>query len=191
MAFTQIEGCLNSCPISAMVQENDSMKALKPGNFLIDRPIWRLYPNRSHIFTPHFILRCWQLEPKAFTSFSAVMATEISRWFKKCHDCTWNLTMSDVILLHEDNTLPMKRSIADITEVHPGKDGIGLVILGPWLQRLLLECIQDQSQRLCSYYPILLLLRLTLALIFLLLILVCFCIPVKDILSSVCNVNYS
>ena len=86
-----------------MVQENDSMKALTPGNFLIARPIWRLYPDRSHIFTPHFILRCWQLEPKAFTSFSAVMATEISRWFKKCHDCTWNLTMSDVILLCEDN----------------------------------------------------------------------------------------
>lgn len=58
--LTQIEACLNSCTLSAVTQEDDSVEALTPGHFLIGRPIEAL-PNSSQSFGSLSLLCRWHL----------------------------------------------------------------------------------------------------------------------------------
>ena len=57
---TQIEACPNSRPLSAMMQEDDSVEALTQSHFLIGRPIKAL-PDSSQSFGPISLLHRWHL----------------------------------------------------------------------------------------------------------------------------------
>ena len=48
--LTQIESCLNSHPLTAVIQEDDGVKALTPGHFIIARPL-EVLPDSSHHIT--------------------------------------------------------------------------------------------------------------------------------------------
>ena len=55
--LTQIEACLNGCPLVALGKNDDGIEALTSGHFLVARLLQAL-PNPSESFHPISVLRC-------------------------------------------------------------------------------------------------------------------------------------
>ena len=82
--------------------------------------LWSLSPlSHWHLcqaLTRHFWQR-WSLE----------YINSLKR-YTKWHRASKNLAVGDVVVLREDNTIPMKWPLAKVVEVHEGKDGLVRVV---------------------------------------------------------------
>ncbi|XP_055622690.1 uncharacterized protein LOC129766204 [Toxorhynchites rutilus septentrionalis] len=124
--LAQIEGVLNSRPITPLSSDPSDLQALTPGHFLIGRPILTLpEPDLSEIptsrldmwqkmqlLTQHFWRR-WQDE------YLSTLQTRY-RWTT----VNQNLLIGSIVLIRDDNKPIGKWSMGRVTDVHPGEDGL-------------------------------------------------------------------
>ncbi|GFT72432.1 integrase catalytic domain-containing protein [Trichonephila clavipes] len=123
--ITQIEGILNSRPITPLSEDIDDLEALTPGHFLIGRPI-------TSISEPNLLdktentLSWWQKLTKIvqhiWTKWSRDYLNNLqqrNKWqFHKD-----NVKLNTMFLIKEDNLPVNKWSLGHITKLFPGTDG--------------------------------------------------------------------
>ena len=128
--LTQIEAVLNSRPLAPMPCDDDGIEALTPGHFLVGKPLEAL-PDPSDSYRPVSLLRRWHLCQSLVRHFWKRWSTEYLhtlRHYKKWHSINKNLQVGDILVLQEDNRLPLKCPLRRIVEVHPSKDGLVHVV---------------------------------------------------------------
>jgi hypothetical protein len=123
--LTEIEACLNSRPLCALSSDPHSSTYLSPGHFLIGDPLAQL-PAADLTNVKLNRLSRWQSYQQQLQLFwkrwSADYLHDLNqrqRWQK----ATPNLQIGKVVLVKDDNTLPLQWPLAIITDVHPGPDG--------------------------------------------------------------------
>ena len=128
--ITQIEAVLNSRPLVSMPSDDDGIEPLTPGHFLVGKPLESL-PDHSFSYRPLTLLRRWHLCQSLVRHFWKRWSTEyIStlRHFTKWHHPNRNIQIGDVVILQDDNLVPLKWPLGKIVETYPGKDGIVRVV---------------------------------------------------------------
>lgn len=126
----QIEGILNSRPLTPMSSNIDDYTSLTPGHFLIGGPLNALpEPSVCHLDFNR-LSRYQRLQfcmQKFWQRWSAEYLMEL-----QCRQ-KWNIENSKIkignlVLLHEDNVPPMHWIMGRIVETHPGTDGLIRVV---------------------------------------------------------------
>ncbi|XP_055598419.1 uncharacterized protein LOC129747991 [Uranotaenia lowii] len=126
----QIEGCLNSRPITPLSDESSDLEPLTPGHFLIGSQL-KAVPDNDLSAIQMNRLRKWQQTQKIFQDIW-------KRWHRE-YLCTlqartkWCNTPVEIkpgqlVLLKDEGKIPMHWPTARITEIHPGDDGITRVV---------------------------------------------------------------
>ena len=87
---------------------------------MIGRPLTAL-PDHLHQEQPITLLRRWQLCQNVINHFWKKWSTEyITKWFHRSR----NVSVGDVIILHDETLLPTNWLLARVIKVHPGKDNL-------------------------------------------------------------------
>ncbi|CAK1588736.1 unnamed protein product [Parnassius mnemosyne] len=127
--LVQIEGVLNSRPLTPLSTDPDDLLPLTPGHFLIGRPINSL-PSQNYEEVPSSRLsryqRIQQLRQHFWRRWSKEYLSELqqrSKWRSNAD----TLGTGDLVVLKEDNLPPLKWRLGRITAFHPGADGINRV----------------------------------------------------------------
>jgi hypothetical protein len=123
----QVEGILNSRPITPMSSDPNDLTALTPGHFLIGRPLAAL-PQDDLTDTPAYRLSRWQdVQQRAqhlWKRFSTEYLTLLNsrpKWLEPLPDLTPGL----LVLLRDNESPigPQHWNLARITKCYPGRDG--------------------------------------------------------------------
>ena len=129
--LTQIEGCLNSCPL--VYTENsteDFIEVLTPGYFLIGQPLMSL-PDPAMSFQSVSLLKRWHLcqclTRHFWKRWSLEYLATLQQIYKWQHS-TRNMAVDNVVLLIEDEVIPSNLPLARVVKVYPGKDGVVRVV---------------------------------------------------------------
>ena len=128
--MTQVESCLNSRPLVALPSDGDSVNVLTPAHFLIGRPLESL-PDSSFSYRPLSLLRRWHLCQNIVRQFWVRWKREYLsslRKHSKWHKPTQNLSVGDIVVLHDDSVFATKWPIGRITRVFYGQDGLVRVV---------------------------------------------------------------
>lgn len=128
--LAQIEACLNSRPLVPSPFDDEGVEALTPGHFLIGRPLTSL-PDPSFSYRSISLLKRWHLCQHLVRRFWRRWSTEYIaslRKITKRHHPSRNITVGDLVTMHEDNLVPGKWPLARVTEIHPGRDGVVRVV---------------------------------------------------------------
>ena len=122
----QVEAMLNSRPIVPMSSDPCDLEVLTPGHFITGGPLVSI-PEESLVDVPTNRLRRWKL----VTAFAQHIW---QRWHREyLHTLQnrpkWihpqeNLKKGDLVLIHEDNTPPLRWKMGRVTNVFPGKDDV-------------------------------------------------------------------
>ncbi|GFV94746.1 integrase catalytic domain-containing protein [Trichonephila clavipes] len=121
--MTQIEGILNSRPLSPLSTDIDDLSVLTPAHFLIGRPITSIsYPDIIHIETNRLSIyqRLTKIVQSIWKRWSNNYLSNLqqrSKWkFEKD-----NARVGDLVLIKEDNLSVNKWPMGRLIEVLPGK----------------------------------------------------------------------
>ena len=129
--LAQIEACMNSHPLGVIPHENDDgIEVLTPGHFLVGRPIEAI-PDHALSYQPISLLRRWHLCEALIRHFWKRWHSEYITSLRKNHKWhypTRNFQVGDIVVLREDNVIPMQWPLARIIETHTGKDGLVRVV---------------------------------------------------------------
>ncbi|CAK1600414.1 unnamed protein product [Parnassius mnemosyne] len=127
--LVQIEGVLNSRPLTPLSTDPDDLLPLTPGHFLIGRLITS-FPSQNYGEVPSSRLsryqRIQQLRQHFWRRWSKEYLSELqqrSKWRSNAD----TLGTGDLVVLKEDNLPPLKWRLGRITAFHPGADGINRV----------------------------------------------------------------
>ncbi|GFT77308.1 integrase catalytic domain-containing protein [Trichonephila clavipes] len=122
--MTQIEGILNSNPLTPLLTDIDDLSVLTPAHFLIGRPITSISePNIIHIETNRLNIhqRLTKIVQSIWKRWSNNYLSNLqqrSKWkFEKD-----NARVGDLVLIKEDNLAVNKWLMGRLIEVFPGKD---------------------------------------------------------------------
>jgi len=123
--LTQIEGILNSRPLTVVSSNPDDLQALTPSHFLIGGPIVALpEPNLLDINIGR--LDRWQAIQQRQQAFWKRWSSEfISRlqqrpkWIKEQPQ----LEVNSIVIIKDENLPPSKWRLGRVIALHPGKDG--------------------------------------------------------------------
>lgn len=124
--ITRIGGCLNSRPLGALSEESSDDLALTPAHFLTGGSMEAVAVDAS--VTPQSSIgskwRHLQLLHQQF--WKRWQADYINGLQKrnKWHQPKENLKVGDVVIMRDDNCPPTLWRLAQIHELHPGKDGL-------------------------------------------------------------------
>ncbi|XP_062557114.1 uncharacterized protein LOC134221972 [Armigeres subalbatus] len=127
--LVQIEGCLNSRPLTPMSDDPNDLEPLTPSHFLIGSSLQSLPdPDLENVKLNR--LDRFQLMQKLLQDFW-------KRWRREylCQlqgrNKRWKppikVDIGGLVIIREDNQPPMKWKLGRITAVHPGTDGIQLL----------------------------------------------------------------
>ena len=125
--ITQIEACLNSQPLVPLPSDDDGIEALTLGHFVIGRLIEALsdpsFPYQL-LSLPSYWHLCQALTHHFWRGWSLEYINSLKHYYTTWHPASMNLAVDDIVLLREDNTIPMKWPLAKVVEVYEGKDGL-------------------------------------------------------------------
>ena len=119
----QIEGCLNSRPLTAITSHD--IAALTPGHCLIGRPLTP-YPETIITKEPS-LLRRWMLCQAIVHHFWRRWSHEYLQQLQalpKWRNSTPNLQIGDVMVIKDDHTFTCQWPLAKVIETFPGRDGL-------------------------------------------------------------------
>ncbi|GFV79151.1 integrase catalytic domain-containing protein [Trichonephila clavipes] len=128
--ITQIEGILNSRPITPLSEDIDDLEVLTPGHFLIGRPITSISEPNLLDKTENTLSR-WQKLTKIvqhiWTKWSRDYLNNLqqrNKWqFHKD-----NVKLNTMVLIKDDNLPVNKWSLGRLTKLVPGTDGMVRVV---------------------------------------------------------------
>jgi hypothetical protein len=122
--ISEIEGVLNSRPLTPLSSDFDDFETLTPGHFLIGRPITSLVePHLTDISESHLnrwqkVTKLGQLIWKRWKRDYLNNLQQRSKWkFEKN-----NVKIGDLVLIKEDNLPSCKWSVGRIVKIYPGSD---------------------------------------------------------------------
>ncbi|GFV68112.1 integrase catalytic domain-containing protein [Trichonephila clavipes] len=121
--MTQIEGILNSRPLTPLSTDIDDLSVLTPAHFLIGRPITSINEPNIHIETNRLNIyqRLTKIVQSIWKRWSNNYLSNLqqrSKWkFEKD-----NARVGDLVLIKEDNLAVNKWLMGRLIEVFPGKD---------------------------------------------------------------------
>lgn len=118
--LTQIEACLNSRPISQLSSNPSDPQALTPGHFLIGVPLKSL-PDSDLTYIPVNRFKRWQLVQQLWHRWSTDYLSQLQHCSKWCSTSS-NVQPGMLVLIKEDNVLPLLWRLAVVKEVHHGPD---------------------------------------------------------------------
>ncbi|XP_055605504.1 uncharacterized protein LOC129753684 [Uranotaenia lowii] len=122
----QIEGVLNSRPISPMSADPSDPNPLTPGHFLIGEPISNLPEIDLSSAKPHQLTRFGEVQ-KSLQLFWKRWRTEylnnLQQRTKRGAKSKTNLKQGDLCLIKEDNLPPLEWITGRVVQVYPGPDG--------------------------------------------------------------------
>lgn len=126
----QIEGILNSRPISSMSSDPNDLSPLTPAHFLLGRPSSAI-PEHDvrHLNTGRLsnYQHLQQLQQHFWTRWSKEYLTELQQRVK-WRTNSRNISVGVLVLLKEDNLPPLCWKLGRIIQLHPGSDGIVRVV---------------------------------------------------------------
>ena len=124
--LSQIEACLNSRPLTALPDAEDSISVLTPGHFLIGKPIMMLPEDPQEGLKEVRLTKRWQLCQqitrhlwKRWTWEYISTLNKATKW----HTPTRNFKTGDIVLYQGDSSVVSKWPLARVISTHPGKDG--------------------------------------------------------------------
>ncbi|XP_076660838.1 uncharacterized protein LOC143364295, partial [Halictus rubicundus] len=123
---TEIEGILNSRPLTPLSSDPNDPAALTPAHFLIGTAITSV-PEADFTASPSNRLSNWQHIQKVKQDFWARWTKEYihqlqtrTKWMKGSHD----IQEGTVVILKDDHLPPLQWNLGRILEIHPGADNI-------------------------------------------------------------------
>ncbi|XP_025997894.2 uncharacterized protein LOC113006176 [Solenopsis invicta] len=123
---TEIEGILNSRPISYLSSDPNDPIILSPAHCMIGKPIMNM-PEHDYSSVPAARLSTWQHLSKVrqdfWTRWSQEYLSELQtrhKWNKEER----NIEVGTIVLLKEKNLPCSQWAMGRITEIHPGEDGV-------------------------------------------------------------------
>ena len=128
--LTQVEACLNSRPLVALPCDGEGIDMLTPGHFLIGRPIEAL-PDPSFSYRPISVLRRWHLCQNIVRQFWQRWRQEYLaslRRFAKWHKPTKNISVGDIVVLHDGGMVPTQWPLGKVLKAFTGSDGLVRVV---------------------------------------------------------------
>ncbi|XP_045769775.1 uncharacterized protein LOC123870493 [Maniola jurtina] len=127
--LVQIEGLLNSRPLTPLSSDPNDLQPLTPAHFLIGRPLTALpVPNYENqpVNRLNRYQRIEQVRQHFWTRWSKEYISELqhrSKWQVP----TSSLNVGDLVAIKEDGLPPLKWKLGRVVAVYPGSDGIARV----------------------------------------------------------------
>lgn len=126
----QIEGVLNSRPLTPMSNEVNDLEVLTPGHFLIGRPLTAV-PEPDVTSSSNNRLRRWFLTQKITQDFwkrwsLEYLNTLTQRYKWQCR--RENVKLGELVLIKEDDVPAMKWRLGRVCELFPGDDQLVRVV---------------------------------------------------------------
>ena len=122
---TQIEAVLNSRPLTTPSTEINDPLALTPGIFIIGRPITAMPEPSSP--ENNTLSRHWRnldkMNCQCWKKWSVEFLSSLKQWNKWRREYV-QPAVNDFVIIREDNTPPMCRSLARTTQTFDGNDNI-------------------------------------------------------------------
>ncbi|CAH2109315.1 unnamed protein product [Euphydryas editha] len=123
--LTEIEGILNSRPLTAVSADPNDFSYLSPGHFLTGAPL-NTYPEHNIKDRPINLLKFWSLTvhiKQNFWRYWSKHYLSLLQSRPKWRDIKPNINVGSLVLLRDDNSSPLHWSMARVTSTFPGKDG--------------------------------------------------------------------
>ncbi|XP_071643026.1 uncharacterized protein [Temnothorax longispinosus] len=125
--LAQVEAILNSRPLTPLSNDPLDLSALTPAHFLIGDSLTS-YPEPDILDIPMNRLSRWQHVERLKQHFWSRWSKEYlavcqgrTKWKSETHS---NLEVGQLVMLKEDESMPLKWVLARIDGVHPGSDGV-------------------------------------------------------------------
>ncbi|XP_053699051.1 uncharacterized protein LOC128746023 [Sabethes cyaneus] len=124
--LVQIEGCMNSRPLTALSDDPNDLRALTPGHFLVGSSLLALPdPDLREVPTNH--LSRYQFLQQKLQHFWYRWTSEYLKELQR--QATVNprkvdLKVDQVVILQDHQLPPIRWPLARIMELHPGQDGV-------------------------------------------------------------------
>ena len=117
--LSQIEACMNSCPLVTVGNDDDGIEVLTPGHFLIGQPPMTL-PDSALPCQSFSILRRWNLCQTVTRHFWKRWSLEYLTTLQK--NCKWmhpsrNISTGIAVVLIEDGMLPTQWPLARVIKL--------------------------------------------------------------------------
>ncbi|GBO34178.1 hypothetical protein AVEN_160610-1 [Araneus ventricosus] len=128
--LVQIEGLLNSRPLTPLSSEVEDLEILTPGHFLIGRPITAI-PEPLMVELNDNRLNRWQLLTKKVQTIWKHWSKNYLNNLQQRHKWmfkTDNIKIGDMVLIKEDNVPVSNWPLGRIVKLYPGKDNIIRVV---------------------------------------------------------------
>lgn len=126
----QIEGVLNSRPLTAISSDPLDLEALTPRHFLIGRPLIAI-PEPSLLEIPENRVSRWQNIQRIKQSFWRRWHNEYlsqlqvrNKWLKQ-HT---NIEIGVLVIIKEDNSPPLQWRLGRVINIYPGMDKLVRVV---------------------------------------------------------------
>ena len=126
----QIEACLNSRPLSPLVDDPESLDTLTPGHFLIGGPLVALPQPLLDDRVSSCTTR-WQLVQQNLQRFWRGWSTDYvlaQQHRQKWRTASPSISVGQLVLLRSDALPPTKWNLGRVTSVKPGPDGLVRVV---------------------------------------------------------------
>ncbi|XP_058448790.1 uncharacterized protein LOC131428764 [Malaya genurostris] len=128
--LVQVEGCLNSRPLTPMSDDPNDLEPLTPAHFLIGSSIHAL-PEPDLTTIPINRLQHWQLTQRRLQDFwtrwrreyLCQLQARTRRWKPAVQ-----IEVGKLVVIKDDNQPPLKWKMGRICDTHPGKDGVVRVV---------------------------------------------------------------
>lgn len=121
--FTQIEAILNSRPITPISSDPSDLNPLTPGHFLIGRPLMSVPSLPVTSLRPDRYRRIEQLRQHFWERWRREFMAELqnrTKWRRNQSP----LNIGDMVILKEDNVMPLHWRMGRVTKLYPGNDGM-------------------------------------------------------------------
>ncbi|XP_055542522.1 uncharacterized protein LOC129728133 [Wyeomyia smithii] len=128
--LVQVEGCLNSRPITASSEDPNDLEPLTPAHFLVGASLQAL-PDQNYLDIPTNRLKQWQLVQRNVQNFwirwkreyLSQLQSRIKRWRVPVP-----IEEGKLVIIKDDNLPPLRWKTGRIQKVHPGQDGVVRVV---------------------------------------------------------------
>lgn len=121
--FSQIEAILNSRPLTPLSSHPMDLNPLTPGHFLIGRPLVSLPSPPVNIKNPTRYQCIEQVRQTFWERWRREYMAELQqrgKWKKNSPP----LQVGDLVVVKEDNLMPLQWRMGRVIKLYPGRDGI-------------------------------------------------------------------